>query len=47
MINLDKYEKVRDVNLTVDNLIDFESDIVKHWEAFNTICLFKREAFYV
>ena len=33
MINLDKYEKVRDVNLTVDNLIDFESDIVKHWES--------------
>ena len=30
--NLDKYEKVRDVNLTVDNLIDFVSDIVKHWE---------------
>ena len=30
--NLDKYKKVRDVNLTIDNLIDFESDIVKHWE---------------
>ena len=32
MKNLDKYEKVRDVNLIVDNLIDFESDIIKHWE---------------
>ena len=30
--NLDNHEKVRDVNLTVDYLIDFESDIVKHWE---------------
>ena len=30
--NLNKYEKVRDVNLTTKNLIDFESDIVKHWE---------------
>ena len=33
--NLDKYKKVRDVNLTIDNLIDFESDIVEHWEAGN------------
>lgn len=30
--NLEQYKKVRDVDLTIDNLIDFESDIVKHWE---------------
>ena len=30
--NLDKHEKVRDVNLTKEDLINFETDIVKHWE---------------
>ena len=29
--NLNKHEKVRDVDLTIKNLIDFESDIVEHW----------------
>ena len=33
--NLNKHEKVRDVDLTIKNLIDFESDIVEHWEAGN------------
>ena len=30
--NLEQYKKVRDVNLSKSDLIDFESDIVKHWE---------------
>ncbi len=30
--NLETHEKVRDVNLTVNDLINFENDIVKHWE---------------
>jgi pyruvate dehydrogenase E1 component alpha subunit len=30
--NLEIHKKVRDVNLTVNDLINFENDIVKHWE---------------
>ena len=30
--NLNKYNKVRDVDLTRKDLIDFESDIVRNWE---------------
>ena len=32
MKNLNKHKKVRDVNLTKEDLINFETDIVKHWE---------------
>jgi TPP-dependent pyruvate/acetoin dehydrogenase alpha subunit len=33
MINLKQYAKVRDAELTADDLIEFENKIVEHWEA--------------
>ena len=30
--NLEQYKKIRDVNVSKSDLIDFESDIIKHWE---------------
>jgi pyruvate dehydrogenase E1 component alpha subunit len=30
--NIENYKKIRDVNLNKKDLIDFELDIVKHWE---------------
>ena len=30
--NLEKYSEVRDIKITVADLIDFEQKIVEHWE---------------
>jgi len=30
--NLEKYTKVRDIDFTVNDLINFEQKIVEHWE---------------